>query len=240
MTLNYTGVVDRAERGQGEEGGGWRIASRICGPAEGVTVIRNEGAGSPPLRPSTLSVPHVALSSHYLALTLLRGNLLINSQLVSAARRLINTRRVARCRHAQYPPSRHTGRRDCACVTLEDLPDGSMPPSSRRIVSARLGSIVIQTVSLRRPGRNHSVPPPKSFAKAFYEWVATPARNASIARAKFCRPCIPSVEIKSDFEFIGVVRTKYLFHRLRNFYCFFFFFSRRKYTACENLGDISK
>ena len=40
-----------------------------------------------------------------------------------------------------------------------------------------------------------------------------PRQETSIARTKFRRPCIPSVEIKSDFEFIDVARTKYLFHR---------------------------
>lgn len=91
--------------------GGSRIASHICGLAEGVTVITGARA---PTRALTC-VPHVPLPTSslslcilpllYLALTLLRGNLLINSQLVSAARRLINRRRVARWRHAQNPPS---------------------------------------------------------------------------------------------------------------------------------------
>lgn len=39
-----------------------------------------------------------------------------------------------------------------------------------------------------------------------------PGQETSIARTKFCRPRIPSAEIKSDFEFIDVLRTKYLFH----------------------------
>lgn len=62
----------------------------------------------PPLCFSLVRYPRplsLAFSSLYSALTLLRGNLLINSQLVSAARRLINTRRVARWRHAQNLPS---------------------------------------------------------------------------------------------------------------------------------------
>lgn len=59
----------------------------------------------------------------YLALTLLRGNLLINSQLVSAARRLINRRRVARWRHAQNPPSAPR-RRDLRAFILKCSPPG--------------------------------------------------------------------------------------------------------------------
>lgn len=109
MTLNYTG------RCKAPDEGGPRIASHICGPAEGVTVITGARAPTraltcvpdapspPPLFTSSLSLCIFPLL--YLALTLLRGNLLINSQLVSAARRLINRRRVARWRHAQNPPS---------------------------------------------------------------------------------------------------------------------------------------
>lgn len=100
MTLNYTGRCKAPNKG------GPRIASHICGPAEGVTVIT---AARAPTRADLLSpFPSLSLSLSlcifpllYLALTLLRGNLLINSQLVSAARRLINRRRVARWRHAQ-------------------------------------------------------------------------------------------------------------------------------------------
>lgn len=100
MTLNYTGRCKASNKG------GPRIASHICGPAEGVTVIT---AARAPTRADLLSpFPSLSLSLSlcifpllYLALTLLRGNLLINSQLVSAARRLINRRRVARWRHAQ-------------------------------------------------------------------------------------------------------------------------------------------
>lgn len=88
-----------------QDEGGPRIASRICGPAEGVTVTTERGRRLAPPKGegslASLSLPVFPLL--YLALTLLRGNLLINSQLVSAARRLIN--RVARWRHAQNPPS---------------------------------------------------------------------------------------------------------------------------------------
>jgi len=108
MTLNYMGCCKTSK------GRFVRIASRICGPAEGVTVITGQG------RRFALTCTRFHFLSpllRYLALTLLRGNLLINLQLVSAARRLINRRRVARWRHAQNPPSA-SSRRDLYALSL--------------------------------------------------------------------------------------------------------------------------
>lgn len=184
-----------------ETRGGSRIAIRICGPAEGVTVIRNEGADSPPLHPSIPPVPF-ALSSHYLALTLLRGNLLINSQLVSAARRLINTRRVARWRHAQNSPLDTESARLCV------LPLKICQPTRRHYRPGRL--LFKQFLCV---GWSGGTTVPKSFAKAFYASMLTGVemdRDLSKKRWLLMQvlwiSCIPSVEIKSNLGFIMYVR----------------------------------
>lgn len=128
MTLNYIGrckaVVERGEVRANSKPHLW--------PRRGCNCY-NQGRGRrfsrADLCPPPLSVPsfpswlvcYTFPLLYYLALTLLRGNLLINSQLVSAARRLINRRRVARWRHAQNPLSKP--RRDlCVRVILKHPP----------------------------------------------------------------------------------------------------------------------
>lgn len=113
MTLNYMGCCKASKRGE------VRANSKPhLWPRRGCNCYN--GARAPTradLCPLPTSYPYTFPLLHYLALTLLRGNLLINLQLVSAARRLINRRRVARWRHAQNPPSAPS-RRDLYALSL--------------------------------------------------------------------------------------------------------------------------
>lgn len=97
MTLNYMRCCKALKRGDVSAN-----SKPHLWPRKGYNCYNgSEGAD---LVPASTSYPYTFPLLHYLALTLLRGNLLINLQLVSAARRLINSRRVARWRHAQNPP----------------------------------------------------------------------------------------------------------------------------------------
>lgn len=112
MTLNYMGrcktAVERGEVRANSKPHLWpRRGCNCYNPGRGRRFSRADLYPPPlfpPSCPSALACYTFPLL--YLALTLLRGNLLINSQLVSAARQLINRRRVARWRHAQNPPSK--------------------------------------------------------------------------------------------------------------------------------------